>query len=71
MAFSALYNIGNSIYEKASSGAKAKDALSKMENYDRAPLRNVTTGLSVPTSGFEIQKEQVAQQESDMSAILG
>lgn len=69
-ATAAATSLGKGIYDVVDSKSKAKSALKNIENYKMPELSNVYAGLSAPTSGIELQKEQLQQQQANLANVL-
>jgi hypothetical protein len=69
-ATAAAASLGKGLYDTIDSAKKSKSALKKIESYDRQDLNNVYAGMSAPTAGIEMQKQQAQQQQADLSNML-
>jgi len=69
-ATTAAFSVGKGIHDMSRGSRMASENMDKLENYDRQSLDNAYAGMSVPTQGFEMQKEQAMQTQAQLGSIL-
>lgn len=57
LATSAITEISNIV----EGGKRERAAIADIEGYDRQDLKNVTSGMSVPTEGYRLRSESIAR----------
>lgn len=69
-AVSSAVSIGKGIHDSIQAKKARESAQKKLDNYKRQELKNPLTGVSVPTAGYEMEKEQVMRSEAEGAQLL-
>ncbi len=70
-AASLTASVGKSSYDIVRGRKIEKSARRRLENYERQTLESTTRGLSVPTQGAQLEREETMRTQAEMASLAG
>lgn len=69
-AATTAFSVGKGISDMSRGDKIASQAMKDLEGYQRQDLDNAYAGMSVPTQGYEMKREQAMQTQAEVGSIL-